>query len=126
MEDPDPITRKGAFKSVARVRQQMTTMRAAGALRVQMRDAECRGKAHLIRFMVTKDEKSVDGLDLRQFIPRNGPDLVEEFSSTAPEGNVTYYEIAFQGSPSPTLLVKVQVYSAVGVGEDTGFEMAFD
>lgn len=126
MENSDPVTRKAAFKSVARVRQQMTTMRAAGALRVQMGDAECRGKSHLIHFAVTKDEKPVDGLDLRQFVVWNGPDLVEECFSTPPEGAVNPYEVSYQGPPSPTHLVKVQVYSAVGVGEDTGFEMAFD
>lgn len=126
MEDSDPITRKGAFKSIARVRQQMTAMRAAGALHVQLKDAECRGKSHLIRFVVTKDDKPVDGLDLRQFVVWNGPELVEEFSSKPPEGSVNHYEVSYQGPPSPTHLVKVQVYAGVGVGEDTGFEMALD
>jgi predicted metal-dependent enzyme (double-stranded beta helix superfamily) len=126
MEDSDPVTRKAAFRSVSRVRQQMTVMRAAGALRVQFQDAECRRHAHLIRFLLTKDDQPVNGLDLRQFVVWNGPDLVEGFSVKPPAGTVRHYEIAYQGPPSPTQLVKVQAYAAVGVGEDTGLEKEFD
>jgi hypothetical protein len=126
LEDPDPITRKAAFKAISRIRQKMTEMRAAGELRVQIRDCECRGGAHLIRFAVTKDEHMVKGLDLRRFVVWNGPDAVEEFFSTLREGTRhPCYEIEYQGPPSPTNLVKVQVYADSGVGEDTGFEMAF-
>jgi hypothetical protein len=121
-----PITRKGAFRAMARVRQRMTQLRAAGALTVQLRDVECRANVHRIRFLVTKDAQLVTGLDARQFVVWNGPDLVEEFSASLHKGTVSYYQIAYEGLPSPTNLVKVQVYAASGVGEDTGFEMAFD
>lgn len=126
MEDSDPLTRKGAFRSMARVRQKMTQLRAAGALSVQLRDVECRGDAHRVRLAVTKQEQMVTDLDARQFVVWNGPDLVEEFSCALRKGAAPYYEISYAGPPSPTHLVKVQVYAAVGVGEDTGFEMAFD
>jgi HEAT repeat protein len=126
MEDPDPMARKGAFKSMARVRQKMTQMRAAGDLRVQIQDCECRGEAHLVRFTVTIEGQPVPGLDLRRFVAWNGPDLVEEFVSPLQDGAAEYYEIAFQGPPSSTHLVKVQVYSESGAGEDTGFETTFE
>jgi hypothetical protein len=123
MEDPDPMTRKGAFKGTARVRQKMIQMRAGGALHVQIQDCECRGEAHLVRFIVTKDNHKVGLLDLRGFVVWNGPELVEEFVSSAHEGASPYYEVAYQAPPSSTHLVKVQVYTSLGVGEDTGFEM---
>jgi hypothetical protein len=125
MSDSDEATRKGAFRAVARIRQKMSRLRAAGILRVQIRDCECRGEAHLVRFVATKDGQSVTGLDLRQFVVWNGPDPVEEFSALLQEGALPYYEITYQGPPSPTNLVKVQVYAEAGVGEDTGFETAF-
>lgn len=126
MEDPDPMASKGAFKSIGQVRKKMTQMRAAGALRVQIRDCECRGTTHRVRFAVTKEESFVSGLDLRQFVVWNGSDVVEEFMSSFDQGASSYYEIEYGGPPSPTHLVKVQVYAASGVGEDTGFEMAFE
>jgi hypothetical protein len=126
MSDPDETIRKGAFKSVGRVRQKMIKMRDAGALRVQLSDVECRGGSHRVRFLVLKDDQLVKGLDARQFVVWNGPAVVEEFSASLREGAAPYYEITYQGPPSATHLVKVQVYSESGVGEDTGFEMAFD
>jgi hypothetical protein len=125
MEDPDSMTRKGAFKSISRIRRKMTQMRATGELRVQIRDCECRGVAHLIRFTVNKDAHMVKALDLRRFVVWNGPELVEEFFSSLQEEAPAYYDIEYQAPPSPTNLVKVQVYAESGVGEDTGFEMAF-
>jgi hypothetical protein len=126
MSDPEEMTRKGAFRALARVRQRMIQLRAAGAVQVQLRDVECRGKAHLVRLMVTQGEQFVKELDTRQFVVWNGPDIAEELSCSLHAGAARYYEIAFQGPPSFTHLVKVQVYAQVGVGEDTGFEMAFD
>jgi hypothetical protein len=126
MEDSDPMTRKGAFRAMARVRQRMTQLRAAGTLNVQLRDAECRANTHRIRFVVTTEGQPVTGLDARQFVVWNGPDLVEEFSASLRTGAAPYYEIAYEGPPSPTHPVKVQVYAASGVGEDAGPETAFD
>lgn len=111
---------------MARVRQRMTQLRAAGTIIVQLRDVECRANVHRIRFLVTKDAQLETGLDARQIVVWNGPDLVEEFSASLQKGAVSYYQIAYEGPPSPTHLVKVQVYAASGGGEDTGFEMAFD
>lgn len=125
MEDSDAMTRKGAFRSLAMIRQRMSQLRAAGVLRVQIRDCECRGETHMVRFTATKDGKLVSALDLRRFVIWNGPDLVEEFFSSLHEGALPYYEASFQGPPSSTSLVKVQVYTPSGVGEDTGFEMTF-
>jgi hypothetical protein len=125
MEDPDPATRKSAFRAMPRIRQKMSQLRATGALRVQIRDCECRGGVHLVRFLVTQEAQFVSGLDLRQFVPWSGPDVVEEFTSSLSEGALPYYEIVYEGPPSPTHLVKVQVYAGLGVGEDTGFEMTF-
>jgi hypothetical protein len=122
MEDKDQITRKAAFRSIARIRRRTTELRAAGALPLQLREVVCRGSAHTVQFTVTKDGQFVKGLDSRQFVAWSGPDLVEEFSSSFQEGPAPYYEIAFDRPPSPTHLVKVQIYSAAGVGEDTGFE----
>jgi hypothetical protein len=51
---------------------------------------------------------------------------VEEFSASLGEGASECYEIEYQGPPSPTKLVKVQVYAASGVGEDNGFEVTFE
>lgn len=124
MEDSDPVTRKGAFKAMARVRQKMTQMRAAGALHIQIQGCERRLDMHLVRFKVTKDGSPVSALDSRRLVVWNGPDVVEEFFSTLHPGASPYYEVTFQGPPSPTHLVKVQVYAEAGVGEDTGFEMA--
>jgi hypothetical protein len=126
IEDPDPVARKAAFKWMARVRQKMTQLRAEGALHVQIQDCECRAIDHLVRFNVSKDEQPVKGLDMRQFVVWNGPDLVEEFVSSQHEGTSPNYEITFQGVASPAHLVKVQVYAATGVGEDTGFETAVE
>ncbi len=123
MEDADAVTRKGAFKAMARVRKKMTQMRAAGNLRVQIQNCECRSVDHSVRFTVTKDDQFARGLDLRQFVVWNGPDLVEEFFSSPQDGASSCYEVTYQAPPSPTHLVKVQVYAASGVGEDTGFEM---
>jgi hypothetical protein len=124
MSDPDEMTRKGAFKAVARIRQRMIQLRAAGAVLVQLRDVECRGASHLLRFVVTKAEQFVGNLDARHLIVWSGPDVVEELSCSLHQGALPYYEIVYQGPPSPTHLVKLQVYAPVGVGEDTGFEMA--
>lgn len=126
MSDPDEMTRKGAFRSVARVRQNMTRLRAAGQLRVQLREVECRAWEHRIRFRVTREEEFLKGLDVRNFVVWSGPDLVEEFSVLLQTGPLPLYEITYEGPPSPTHLVKVQVYALEGVGEDSGFEMAFD
>jgi len=62
----------------------------------------------------------------RHFVAWNGDNLVKEFSTSLHAERTPYYEIAYEGPPSLTHLVKVQVYAAEGVGEDTGFEMAFD
>jgi hypothetical protein len=125
MDDPDPGQRKGAFRAMSLVRQRMSELRAAGALRVQIRDCECRGTAHRVRFTVTREERVVNGLDLRHFVAWNGPEVVEEFLSSEHDRPSPYYEIDYHGPPSTTYLVKVQVYAPSGVGEDTGFEMAF-
>jgi hypothetical protein len=93
----------------------MTQLRAAGALIVQLRDVEWRANVHRIRFLVTKDAQLVTGLDERQIAVWNGPDLVEEFSASLHKGAVSYYQIAYEGPPSPTHLVKVQVYGASGL-----------
>jgi len=126
MSDPDEVTRKGAYKSVAKVRRKMTELRAAGQLRVQLRDVECRSEKHRVRLLVTRDEVLLKGLDVRRFIVWSGPDVVEEISVSLQSGAVPFYEITYEGPPSPTNLVKVQVYAPEGVGEDTGFEMSFN
>ena len=127
MSDPDEMTRKGAFRSLAKIRQKMIQLRANGSLRLQLRDIECRSEKHRLRFRVTKTEEiMVKGLDMRQFVVWSGPDIAEEVSATLHEGAISYYEITYDGPPSPTNLVKVQVYAEEGVGEDTGFEMAFE
>jgi hypothetical protein len=110
---------------VARVRQRMAQMQAAGAVLVKLRDMECRGSAHLIRVLVTKDDEFVKGLDTRQLVVWNGPDVVEEFSLSLVEGDDPCYEISYQGS-SPTREVKVQAYAPEGVGEDSGVEMEIE
>ena len=126
MKDSDPMTRTGAVRSTGRIRQRMSQLRAVGDLRVQIQDCECRAEDHVVRFTVTKGECHVDGLDQRQFVVWNGPDLVEEFSFSLPEGKPTFYEIAYEGPPSDTHLVKVQVYADAGVGEESGFETALN
>jgi hypothetical protein len=125
-EDLDPLIRQGAFRSMARIRQRMTQLEAAGALRVQLRGVECRAGVHRVSVLVTKDEQMVTDLDARQFVVWSGPDLVEEFSASLQEGAAPYYEIAYEGVPSPTNLVKVQVCASLGVGEDTGPATAFE
>jgi HEAT repeat protein len=124
MEDSDELMREGALRSVARVREKMSRQSAAGALQVQIRDCERRGKAHLARFAVTKEERWVSGLDLRQFVVWNGEDLVEEFSCLAHEEEEPFYEIAYQGTFPVMNQVKVQVYAEVGVGEADRLELA--
>jgi hypothetical protein len=126
MEDRKPEIRKKAFQGIARIRRRMAQMRAAGSLRVQMRVAERRGSSHVARFLATKDENHSSGLDFRQIVVWNGPDLVEDFSCTEEPGGLPCYELAFQAPPSVTHLIKVQVYSPEGVGEDTCFEADFD
>jgi hypothetical protein len=124
-EDSDSLTRQGALRAMARVHKKLTQMSAAGALEVQIQDCECRGESQLVRFTVTKEARSVNDLDLRQFVAWNGADLVEEFVSSLCGGASPFYEIAYQGAPSPTNQVKVQVYAASGVGEDAGPEKTF-
>jgi len=75
---------------------------------------------HRLRLLVTKDAHLVTGLDARQFVVWNGPDLGVEFSSSLRTGAVCYYEIAFEGKPSPTHLVKVQVDAASRCGPGHG------
>jgi hypothetical protein len=125
MEDSDPVVRQRAFRSVARVRQRMAQMQAAGAVLVKLRDMECRGSAHVIRVLVTKDDQFVKGLDTRQLVVWNGPDVVEEFTSSLLEGDDPCYEIAYQSS-SPARELKVQAYAPEGVGEDSGVEMEIE
>ncbi len=122
MEDSDPVVRQRAFRSVARVRQRMVQMQAAGAVLVKLRDMECRGSAHVIRVLVTKDDQFVKGLDTRQLVVWNGPDVVEEFSWSLVEGDDPCYEISYQAPPTDTREVKVQAYAPEGVGEDSGIE----
>ena len=126
-EDPDPITRQGALRSLGRVRQKMKEMQAAGTFQVQLRDCECRGDAHLVRFTVSQtvhqEEQFVHGLDLRQFVVWNGADVAEEFSSTLCEERGAFITRSlFEGPPSAAGVIKVQVYAASGVGEATGSE----
>ncbi len=120
-EDSDPATRKNAVHSMARVRRRMTRLSAAGAMLVRLREVECHGSDHRIRFVVTREQQLVKGLDARQFVVWNGPDLVEKFSLSFCEGADPYYEISYQsfhqGSPSSMHSVKVQVYAAQGAGE---------
>jgi hypothetical protein len=124
-EDLDPRIRQGALRSIARTRQRMMQLEAVGALSVQLRDAECRASLHRISVLVTKDEQTVTDLDARQFVVWNGPDVVEEFSASLRSGAAPYYEIAYEGAPSPTSHVKVQVCASSGVGEDSGPETVF-
>jgi hypothetical protein len=126
MSDADEITRKGAFRAVARIRQRMTRLRAAGAVQVQLRDVECRGDVHKVGLAVLQDGKFVEHLDTRQFVVWSGSEPVEELSTSIQMGAAPHYQLAYRGPPSPTSLVKVQVYAEAGVGEDTGFEMVFD
>lgn len=125
-DDLDPLIRQGAFRSIARIRKYLTKLEAAGSMIVQLRDVECRAGVHRVTVLVTKEEQVVTGLDARQFVVWNGPDLVEEFSAVFHAGEAPHYEIAYEAEPSPTNLVKVQVYAPTGVGEDTGPETAFD
>jgi len=124
MEDADPVTRQRAFRAAAQLRQRTTELRDGGVLRVQFREIECRGSAHTIRVHIgvhlNQEDQFVKGLDARQFVIWNGPDVVEEFSLSLSDGAAPYYEITYQNPPSPTHLVKVQVYAAVGVGEESG------
>jgi hypothetical protein len=71
-------------------------------------------------------EQFVKDLDARLIVVWNGPGIAEELSCSLHAGATPYYEITFPGPPSSTHLVKMQVYAPVGVGEDTGFEMAFE
>jgi hypothetical protein len=118
-EDPDPIARQAGFRSLSRVRQKMKEMQAAGTLRVRILACECRGDDHLTRFTVALGEQFAGGLDLRQIVVWNGLDVVEEFSCCLRMEELPYYEVSYQG-PSATGEIKVQVYAAMGVGEDTG------
>jgi hypothetical protein len=118
LEDSDPVTRRGAFRATARVRQKMSQMQAAGELQVQIQDCECRGKDYVVRFRVSKEGQPVNDLDSRRFVVWNGPDVVEEFVFSLDEGVSPYYEIEYEGAPAHP--VKVQVYAATGVGEGTG------
>jgi hypothetical protein len=121
-QDTDPATRQGAFRSIARVQQKLTQVRAAGALEVQLTDCESQDDGHVVRFTVNKEGEFVGGLDLRQFVVWNGQEVVEECTASLQEGASQHYEIEFQAPPSATKLVKVQVYAASGVGEDNGPE----
>ena len=111
MSDRDEMTRKRAFNRSRASAKKMIQLRAAGAVQVQLRDVESRSGAHRIRFAVTRDGQFLKGLDARQLVIWSGPDLVEELSCSLNEGSVPFYEIAYQGPPSPTHLVKVQVYA---------------
>jgi hypothetical protein len=126
MSDIDEVTRKGAFRAIARIRQREVQLRAVGTVLVQLRDVECRNGNHRIRLLVTSEGQPVKGLDARQFVIWSSSDVIENFSSSLHEGADPYYEIIHSGPPSPTSLVKVQVYAPAGVGEATGFEMAFE
>jgi hypothetical protein len=119
--DSDPLTSQRALRSLGRVRQKISQMRAAGALRVQIRECEYRAWSHLVRFTVTGETRFINDLSLRQFVAWNGPEVVEEFVLSL-DGEPACYEITFNGPPSPTSLVKVEVYAELGVGEDTGPE----
>lgn len=112
-EDPDSPTRQGSLRAMARVQQKVSQMQAAGTLEVTIQAYERHGESHLIRFTVAKEAQVLSGLDVRCFIAWNGADLVEEFvCSVAPLG----CEIVYQALPSGTGEIKVQAYSAVGVG----------
>ena len=119
-EDPDPLTSQRALRSMGRIRQQVAKMREAGTLRVQIQDCEYRAETHLVRFTVTKEDRFVGDLDLRQFVAWNGDDVVEEFTCSLQHG--VYYELVYEGPLSATGTVKVQVFAALGVGEETGMQ----
>lgn len=123
-EDSDTITRNGAFRSTERIRQRVNQIRIAGTVRVQIREAKCLGESHTVHLAIVKEGRPMNDLDPRQLVVWNGLDLVEEFSFSRQDGTPPYYEIAFESPPSPTHLVKVQVYTAAGAGGDTGFETA--
>jgi hypothetical protein len=120
-EDADPFTSQRALRSMARIRQKMTQLRAAGGLHVQIQDCEYRAESHRVRFEVTQEARFVSDLDLRQFVAWNGPDVVEEFVVSL-SGESPCYEITFQGPQSPACEVRVQVFATLGVGEDTGVQ----
>jgi hypothetical protein len=122
-QDPDAITRQRAFRAMARVRQKMVLMQAVGALQVQIQSCECRGHALRTRFSVSRQEESVKGLDARQIVVWNGPDVVEEFFLTSHQEAPPYYEIECLGPPLPANRVKVQVYAESGVAEGEEFEV---
>jgi hypothetical protein len=121
IEDSDSMTRQRALRSNALIRQKTIQMRAAGALTVQIQEYRRHDEVHTVRFTVGREDQSISGLDQRRFVVWNGTDLVEEFSWSLQEGPC--FEIEYQAPPSPTRQIKVEVYAASGVGEDTGVEM---
>jgi hypothetical protein len=122
VEDPDPRTRLRALRAAARVRQRVMQLRGAGAVLVQLRALECRGAAHTIRLAVNREDQPLNSLDTRHFVVWSGAALVEEFSSSLAKGAAPCYAIAYQAPPAPANRVRVEVYAAEGVGEDSGTE----
>jgi hypothetical protein len=120
-EDPDQVTRRRSSKSMARIRQRVSLMRASGTLCVEIRNCDCQEGPLRVSFDVTKEGEPMNGLDARKFVVWSGGDVVEEFSCSRGEGPAEY-QITFEGSPSSPAPVKVQVYAAEGVGEDPGSE----
>jgi len=76
--DAEGTVRTPAFRSLARIRQYVSALRNAGALHVQIPQAQMsqvgmRDNQHTVRVTVDSDGRWAPGLDQRRFVVWNGP-----------------------------------------------------
>jgi hypothetical protein len=120
LEDQNSSVRKISFRAMSSITQRVNERKLAGRIPVRITRAEVRGGNHR---MMAEIETLGCPLDERNLVIWSGLDLIETFSITARDVKRASYELSYWAPPSLNHSVKLQVYAASGVGEDTGTEV---
>jgi hypothetical protein len=126
IQDPAPGVRTAAFRSVAQASQRVKSLKQAGSLPLQIRTAKYHDGVHSVQVLLGEGGPETRGIGPLSFVVWNANEVVESFTlEEVCRKPLVMYRIAFKAPLAEPPLVKVEIYTERGTGEDTATELAF-
>ena len=125
-EDVDAMVRQAAFRAQAEIAERISQLAQIGKLTLQIRAPKFSKGEHSMHVLVGDGGAQTRGLTGFHFVAWNGVEVVESFEiEEMHQSQPVHYHISFQAAVSASREVKVELYSPLGVGSETGLELVF-
>jgi len=125
-QDPVVVVREAAVRGLTMMNERIQSLAQAARLPLEIRTAKYHEGTHTLHVRVGDGGSASRGFGALDFVVSNGDEVIERYSiEELPGSSPVIYQIIFDAPVSESRLVKVELFSGRGCGQDTGFELAY-